>query len=148
MVCLGFVILLKDIVSQSSSGLHGSEQRASLLARSSIPPAPNGEAHRVSSELRWFSTPAWSPHHSLSYAAASLGAKETQQSMKSPGQPPTSPSPGDSRSMLVALPSSLIPGRQLQEEHWGRVTPGTPPVFLLLLLPFSCFWVSFRLLMH
>ena len=116
MVCLGFVILLEGIINLTLDGLHGSEQRASLLARNSIPPAPDGETHRVFNELCLFATPSSSPHCLLSYVGVNWDAEEVQKSMKSHGQPPTSSSPGDSRSMPVALPSSLGPA----EEAVGR----------------------------
>lgn len=74
----------------------------------------------------------------LSCVGVTWDAKEVQESMKSHGQPSTSSSPGDGRSTSVALPSSLSPAEQLQEEHPGRITPGTLPVFLALLLPVSC----------
>nr|XP_009505135.1 PREDICTED: uncharacterized protein LOC104046662 [Phalacrocorax carbo] len=103
------VQLLTSIVSLTLDGSRGSERRASLLARSSAPPGPGGESHGVFSELRWSATPSSSPHCLLSYVGVIWDAEEKQESMKSHGQPPTSSSPVDGRSVPVALPSSLSP---------------------------------------
>lgn len=116
MVCLGFVILLEGIINLSSDGLRGCEQRASLFACNSTPPAPDGETHRVFSELCWFAIPSCSPHCSLSYVGVTLRCPGGAGEHEIHAQPPTSSSPGDGSSMPVALPSSLSPA----EEAAGR----------------------------
>lgn len=112
---------------------------ASLLARNSTPPAPHGENRSVFSELCWFATTSSSPHCLLSYVGITRDAEEMQESMKSHGQPPTSSSPGESRSTPVALLSSLSPveaaaGRALRKGNsWDPASLSGAAVASLML---------------
>lgn len=129
-------------------GLYGSEQRASPLARNSVPPAPDAETRRVSSELCWFA---------CSFLLSPLLAVICRCNLRCQGGAgeyeiswPTSnfiPSWWQ-QEHTGSSPSSLIPAKAATGEHRGRVTPGALPALLVLLVSASCFWVSFRLLTH
>lgn len=117
MVCLGFVILLEGIISLSSDGLHGYEQRASLLAHNSTPPAPYSETQG----FQWVLQVC----HSLllsSLLAFICGCNFGCQGGAGVHEIswPTSNfiQSWDSRSTPVALPSSLSPAEAAAGRAW------------------------------